>query len=175
MTRIEHPSRRPGSRNTKVDYAAIDIGVKSSFGFWKIDDVDNSFYTQPFLVKYSRQDIYLSVMVSFYIPNSEDEGPATSSVILKFELIYIPTLGNAWTDVQDSSDDTDLIPVHEFRIPHRALLGLHSYCPVHFDALHSALVDLTIHIVYLKAAVTKSSLKVHSRWNKVLAQSHMVL
>ncbi|KAL5670092.1 hypothetical protein ACJX0J_022313, partial [Zea mays] len=143
----------------KVDYAAIDIGVKSSFGFWKIDDVDNSFYTQPFLVKYSRQDIYLSVMVSFYIPNSEDEGPATSSVILKFELIYIPTLGNAWTDVQDSSDDTDLIPVHEFRIPHRALLGLHSYCPVHFDALHSALVDLTIHIVYLKAAVTKSSLK----------------
>ncbi|AQK58891.1 uncharacterized protein [Zea mays] len=159
MTRIEHPSRRPGSRNTKVDYAAIDIGVKSSFGFWKIDDVDNSFYTQPFLVKYSRQDIYLSVMVSFYIPNSEDEGPATSSVILKFELIYIPTLGNAWTDVQDSSDDTDLIPVHEFRIPHRALLGLHSYCPVHFDALHSALVDLTIHIVYLKAAVTKSSLK----------------
>ncbi|XP_066334974.1 uncharacterized protein [Miscanthus floridulus] len=96
-------------------------------------------------------------MVSFYIPNSEDEGPATSSVILKFELIYIPTLGNGWTEIQDSSDDTDLIPVHEFRIPHRALLGLHSYCPVHFDALHSALVDLTIHIVYLKAAVTKSS------------------
>ena len=56
-----------------MDYAAIDIGVKSSFGFWKIDDVGNSFYTQPFLVKYSRQDIYLSVMVSFYIPNSEDE------------------------------------------------------------------------------------------------------
>ncbi|PWZ25673.1 Protein FAM135B [Zea mays] len=152
-------NRAPISPARVTQYEAIDIGVKSSFGFWKIDDVDNSFYTQPFLVKYSRQDIYLSVMVSFYIPNSEDEGPATSSVILKFELIYIPTLGNAWTDVQDSSDDTDLIPVHEFRIPHRALLGLHSYCPVHFDALHSALVDLTIHIVYLKAAVTKSSLK----------------
>jgi len=64
------------------------------------------------------------------------------------------------TEVQDSSD-TELVPVHEFRIPHKALLGLHSYCPVHFDALHSALVDLTIHIVYLKASVTKSSLKVH--------------
>ncbi|CAD6255249.1 unnamed protein product [Miscanthus lutarioriparius] len=149
-------NRAPISPARVTQYEAIDIGVKSSFGFWKIDDVDNSFYTQPFLVKYSRQDIYLSVMVSFYIPNSEDEGPATSSVILKFELIYIPTLGNG-TEVQDSSDDTDLIPVHEFRIPHRALLGLHSYCPVHFDALHSALVDLTIHIVYLKAAVTKSS------------------
>lgn len=56
-----------------MDCAAVDIGAKSSFGFWKIDDVDNSFYTQPFHVKYSRQDIYLSVMVSFCIPNSEDE------------------------------------------------------------------------------------------------------
>ena len=128
--------------------------------------------------------VYFSLICTL----SPFQGPATSSVILKFELIYIPTLGNGWcvcycvklhvhpkfysphsstlmscfllhrrTEVQDSSDDTDLIPVHEFRIPHRALLGLHSYCPVHFDALHSALVDLTIHIVYLKAAVTKSS------------------
>jgi hypothetical protein len=56
-----------------VDCAAVDIGAKGSFGFWRIDDYDNSFCTQPFLVKYSRQDIYLSVMVSFYIPNSEDE------------------------------------------------------------------------------------------------------
>jgi len=24
------------------------------------------------------------------------QGPATSSVILKFDLIYIPTLGNGW-------------------------------------------------------------------------------
>lgn len=51
--------------------------------------------------------------------------------------------------------------VHEFRIPRRALLGLHSYCPVHFDAFHSVLVDLTLHLVYLKAGATKSSLKVH--------------
>ncbi|CAL4985765.1 unnamed protein product [Urochloa decumbens] len=150
--------RAPISPARVTQYEAVDIGAKSSFGFWKIDNVDNSFYTQPFLVKYSRQDIFLSVMVSFYIPNSEDEGPATSSVILKFELMYIPTLGNGWTEVQDSSD-TDLVPIHEFRIPHNALLGLHSYCPVHFDALHSVLVDLTIHIVYLKAGVTKSSLK----------------
>ncbi|XP_022684934.1 protein FAM135B [Setaria italica] len=148
--------RAPISPARVTQYEAVDIGAKGTFGFWKIDDVDNSFCTQPFLVKYSRQDIYLSVMVSFYIPNSEDEGPATSSVILKFELIYIPTLGNGWFK---DSGDTDLVPVHEFRIPHKALLGLHSYCPVHFDALHSALVDLTIHIVYLKAGVTKSSLK----------------
>ncbi|TVU26745.1 hypothetical protein EJB05_29305 [Eragrostis curvula] len=154
----EDEGRAPISPARVVQYEALDIGAKGSFGFWKIDDDDNSFYTQPFLVKYARQDIYLSVMVSFYIPNSEDEGPATSSVMLKFELLYIPALGNGWAQDQDSSDPY-LVPIHEFRLPHKALLGLHSYCPVHFDALHSALVDLTIHIVYLKAGVTKSSLK----------------
>ena len=56
-----------------MDCAATDHGAKRAFGFWKIDDVDNSFYTQPFRIKYARQDIYLSLMVSFYIPNSEDE------------------------------------------------------------------------------------------------------
>ncbi|RZS06044.1 hypothetical protein BHM03_00036657 [Ensete ventricosum] len=43
------------------------------------------------------------------------------------------------------------VAVHEFKIPPRALLGLHSYCPVHFDAFHAVLVDLSVHIVYLKA------------------------
>uniref|UniRef100_A0A453HMD6 Uncharacterized protein n=1 Tax=Aegilops tauschii subsp. strangulata TaxID=200361 RepID=A0A453HMD6_AEGTS len=138
-------------------YFSTDIGAKRACGFWKIDDVDNSFYTQPFRIKYARQDIYLSLMVSFYIPNSQDEGPATSSVMLKFELLFIPTLGNR-IETEDSNDQY-LIPVHEFRIPHRALLGLHTYCPVHFDTFHPVLVDLTIHIVYLKAGVTKSSLK----------------
>lgn len=56
-----------------MDCAATDIGAKRACGFWKIDDVDNSFYTQPFRIKYARQDIYLSLMVSFYIPNSQDE------------------------------------------------------------------------------------------------------
>lgn len=60
-----------------------------------------------------------------------------------------------------ASSVTSSAAVHEFRIPRRALLGLHTYCPVHFDAFHSVLVDLTLHIVYLKAGATKSSLKVH--------------
>jgi hypothetical protein len=63
-------------------------------------------------------------------------------------------------ETEDPSDKY-VAPVHEFRIPHRALLGLHTYCPVHFDAFHPVLVELSIHIVYLKAGVTKSSLKVH--------------
>lgn len=45
---------------------------------------------------------------------------------------------------------TSAAAVHEFRIPPKALLGLHSYCPVLFDAFHSALVDISIHISLLK-------------------------
>ncbi|KAL5206661.1 hypothetical protein ABZP36_034870 [Zizania latifolia] len=149
--------KKPASPARVVQYEAPDVGVDDALGIWKIDDADNSFYTQPFRIKYARQDIYLSVMVSFNILNSEEEGPAASSVILKFELIYAPTLENG-SDIHASSVASSA-SVHEFRVPRRALLGLHSYCPVHFDAFHSVLVDLTLHIVYLKAGATKSSLK----------------
>jgi hypothetical protein len=56
-----------------VDCAASDVGGDDALGIWKIDDIDNSFHTQPFRIKYARQDIYLSVMVSFNIFNSEEE------------------------------------------------------------------------------------------------------
>ena len=105
-----------------MDCAAPDVGADDALGIWRIDDADNSFYTQPFRIKYARQDIYLSVMVSFNILNTELEvwnlnmslfsflnkliaalseylffsfkGPAASAVILKYELIYAPTLEN---------------------------------------------------------------------------------
>ncbi|CAN6349060.1 unnamed protein product [Urochloa humidicola] len=154
----ESGNKTPASPARVVQYEASDVGADDALGIWKIDDVDNSFYTQPFRIKYARQDIYLSVMVSFSIINSEEEGPATSAVMLKFELIYAPTLDNG-SELQASSVASSAA-VHEFRIPRRALLGLHSYCPVHFDAFHSVLVDLTLHIVYLKAGATKPSLKV---------------
>uniref|UniRef100_A0A0D9XX67 DUF676 domain-containing protein n=1 Tax=Leersia perrieri TaxID=77586 RepID=A0A0D9XX67_9ORYZ len=154
----EGGAKTPASPARVVQYEAPDVGADDALGIWKIDDADNSFYTQPFRIKYARQDIYLSVMVSFNIFNSEEEGPAASSVILKFELIYAPTLENG-CDIQ-ASNGTSSAAVHEFRVPRRALLGSHSYCPVHFDAFHSVLVDLTLHIVYLKAGATKSSLKI---------------
>lgn len=50
--------------------------------------------------------------------------------------------------------------VHEFRIPPKALLGLHSYCPVHFDAFHAVLVDITVHITLLKGNFHTASVKV---------------
>ncbi|XP_044474605.1 uncharacterized protein LOC123202666 isoform X3 [Mangifera indica] len=52
--------------------------------------------------------------------------------------------------------------VHEFRIPPKALLGLHSYCPVHFDAFHAVLVDVSIHVSLRKAGSHSPALKVSS-------------
>ncbi|GJM87925.1 hypothetical protein PR202_ga03931 [Eleusine coracana subsp. coracana] len=151
-------NKTPASPARVVQYEATDVGADDVLGIWKIDDADNSFYTQPFRIKYARQDIFLSVMVSFNIFNSEEEGPAASSVMLKFELMYAPTLDSG-SELQSSSA-TSSAAVHEFRIPRRALLGLHTYSPVHFDVFHSVLVDLTLHIVYLKAGATKASLKI---------------
>ncbi|KAI4987702.1 hypothetical protein ZWY2020_028460, partial [Hordeum vulgare] len=145
-------------KDTSFTRKAPDVGADDALGIWRIDGADNSFYTQPFRIKYARQDIYLSVMVSFNILNGAEEGPAASAVILKYELIYAPTLENG-SDIQSSSA-TSSAALHEFRIPRKALLGLHSYCPVHFDAFHAVLVDLTLHIVYLKAGANKSSLKI---------------
>lgn len=167
----ESGSKTPASPARVVQYEAPDVGADDALGIWRIDDADDSFYTQPFRIKYARQDIYLSVMVSFNILNGEQEGPAASAVILKYELIYAPTLENG-SDIQSSSA-TSSAAVHEFRIPRKALLGLHSYCPVHFDAFHAVLVDLTLHIVYLKAGANKSSLKVHRYQIKVYAQHHI--
>ena len=59
-----------------------------------------------------------------------------------------------------ASLDTSPAAVHEFRIPPKALLGLHSYCPVHFDAFHAVLVDVSIHTSLLKVGSSMSPLKV---------------
>lgn len=51
----------------------------------------------------------------------------------------------------DTQASLNSVAVHEFRVPPKALLGLHSYCPVHFDAFHAVLVDISVHISLLKA------------------------
>ncbi|CAL8997658.1 unnamed protein product [Prunus brigantina] len=132
-----------------VQYEAPDLGSDDVYGVWRIDDTDNSFSTQPFRIKYARQDIFLSIMISFNLSLSRYEGLSSSAVILKFELLHAPILGNR-SDLQASLDASPAA-VHEFRIPPKALLGLHSYCPVHFDVFHAVLVDVTVHISLLKA------------------------
>ncbi|CAH8306129.1 unnamed protein product [Eruca vesicaria subsp. sativa] len=128
-----------------VQYEALESG---SNGVWRIDDKDNSFFTQPFQIKYARQDIRLCMMISFTLPLQKYDGSATSAAILKFELMYAPSMDNS------STKQLEALPaaVHEFRIPPKALTGLHSYCPVHFDTLHAVLVDVSVHISVLKSA-----------------------
>ncbi|KAL2318163.1 hypothetical protein Fmac_032039 [Flemingia macrophylla] len=144
-----------------VQYEAHDLGPSSIYGIWRIDDTDNSFSTQPFRIKYARQDIHLCMMISFNLSLSRFEVLPTTAVILKFELMYAPTFENG-ADLQ-SSLDAYPAAVHEFRIPPKALLGLHSYCPVHFDALHAVLVDVTVHVILLKAASHQHASKVPSK------------
>lgn len=45
--------------------AAPDLCPADIYGIWRINDVDNSFSTQPFRIKYTRQDVVLSIMVAF--------------------------------------------------------------------------------------------------------------
>ncbi|KAL5787558.1 hypothetical protein ACOSP7_004507 [Xanthoceras sorbifolium] len=140
-----------------IQYEAPELAAEDTYGVWRIDDTENSFSTQPFRIKYSRQDVYLSIMIAFNLSVSKYEGLSTSAVILKFELLYASMLGNG-SELQ-SSADTCPAAVHEFRIPPKALLGLHSYCPVHFDAFHTVLVDISVHISLLKASASVAPLK----------------
>lgn len=59
--------------NTFVWVAAPDLGSEDVYGVWRIDDTDHSFSTQPFRIKYARQDILLSMMVSFNLSLSKHE------------------------------------------------------------------------------------------------------
>ncbi|XP_028228305.1 protein FAM135B-like isoform X2 [Glycine soja] len=140
-----------------VQYEAPDLDPSSVYGVWRIDDTDNSFSTQSFRIKYARQDVHLYMMIVFNLSRSEFVDLATTAVILKFELIYAPATEDG-VNMQASLDDSSAA-IHEFRIPPKALIGLHSYCPVHFDALHAVLVDVSVHVTLLKAVSYSSALK----------------
>ncbi|XP_021910011.1 protein FAM135B-like isoform X3 [Carica papaya] len=135
-----------------VQYEVPEMGSEDPYGIWRIDDADNSFSTRPFRIKYARQDVYLSIMVAFSLPVCNHEGPSTSAVILKFELMYSPMLahGSEFLDSQDMCSAA----VHEYRIPSKALLGLHSYCPICFDSFHAVLVDVSVHISLLTSSTS---------------------
>ncbi|CAA0826641.1 Putative serine esterase family protein [Striga hermonthica] len=149
-----------GTPSRVVQYEAPDLGSDDIYGVWRIDDSDHSFSTQPFRIRYARQDVLLAMMVSFNLSPNKIESPPTSSVTLRFELLYSPVLENRLN--LQTCLDTSPAAVHEFRIPPKALMGLHAYCPVHFDAFHSVLVDTTVHVSLLKSEVYNSSLKVPS-------------
>ncbi|KAI4296291.1 hypothetical protein L6164_036259 [Bauhinia variegata] len=143
-----------------VQYEVPEAGFDSVCKVWKIDDTDNSFSTPPFRIKFARQDVFLSVMISFYLSFGGYEGQSSSAVILKFELMYTHK-SEVGSDLHATLDACPAA-VHEYRIPPKALLGLHTYCPVHFDAFHAALLDTSVHISLLKAGYRTPRLKVPS-------------
>ena len=57
--------------------------------------------------------------------------------------------------------------VQEFQIPPKAFLGLHSYCPIHFDSFHAVLVDISLHIPLLRAGIHAPSSKIPSNFHAV--------
>ncbi|KAK7412094.1 hypothetical protein VNO78_03541 [Psophocarpus tetragonolobus] len=149
----------PGIPARVVQYEAPEVGADNLCTVWMIDDKDNSFSTPSFRIRYARQDVFLSIMISFYLSYGGYEGKS-SAVILKFELFHTPT-PEMGPELQ-SSLNACAASVHEYRIPPKALLGLHSYCPVHFDAFHSVLVDTSVHISLLKPGYHTPQLKVPS-------------
>ncbi|XP_027345055.1 protein FAM135B-like isoform X6 [Abrus precatorius] len=149
----------PGIPARVVQYEAPEVGSDNLCRVWMIDDTDNSFSTPPFQIRYARQDVFLSIMISFYLSFGEYEGQS-SAVILKFELMHAP-ITETGSELQGSLD-AYATSAHEYKIPPKALLGLHSYCPVHFDAFHAVLVDTSVHISLLKASYHTSPQKVSS-------------
>ncbi|KAK7352933.1 hypothetical protein VNO80_18364 [Phaseolus coccineus] len=137
-----------------------DLDPSNIYGVWRIDDTDNSFSTQSFRIKYARQDVHLYLMTVFNLPRSKLVDLATAAVILKFELIYAPMTEHG-VDLELPLD-ASCASIHEFRIPPKALVGLHSYCPVHFDTLHAVLVDVSVHASILKVASHSSASKLPS-------------
>ncbi|KAH9303038.1 hypothetical protein KI387_014621, partial [Taxus chinensis] len=155
----------PGIPTRVVQYDVPDSHSDESAGAWQINNDDQSFCTCPFSIKYSRQDVYLSVMVSFTLNLTVPKTLLASAVILKFELLYASIHETSLTAENPLNFST--ASVHEVRVPPKALLGLHSYCPLHFDTLHMALVDLSIHTVLYntisKISASNESLPEHSQ------------
>ncbi|MBA0642064.1 hypothetical protein Goklo_026524, partial [Gossypium klotzschianum] len=166
-----------GAPSRVMQYEAPNVGSDDVYGVWRIDDTDNSFATRPFRIKYAKQDCFLQLILVFMedicrifptmigLAIAEPlKGPLSSAVILKFELLYSPVLekGAAFSSEFQPSSDGCPAAVHEFRIPPKALLGLHSYCPVYFDSFHAVLVDVSVHVCLLKVGSRKGAKKVPS-------------
>ncbi|WKA12918.1 hypothetical protein VitviT2T_030261 [Vitis vinifera] len=77
--------------------------------------------------------------------------------------MYAPMLENG-SELQASLDACSA-SVQEFQIPPKAFLGLHSYCPIHFDSFHAVLVGISLHIPLLRAAIHAPSSKVPNNFH----------
>ncbi|KAE8684551.1 Serine esterase family protein, putative isoform 2 [Hibiscus syriacus] len=123
--------------------------------FYNLDLFQQGWYQLKVTVRWTMKNLLLPPHLQ---ESCNMEWPSSSAVILKFELLYAPLMENG-SEFQASPDSCPAA-VHEFQIPSKALLGLHSYCPVYFDASHAALVDVSIHITLLEAGSIQDSMNV---------------
>lgn len=113
--------------------------------FWQIDDIDNSYRTRVFRVRYARQDNALTEMASFRLKAKDH---ALDAAVVRFELLYAGADQQLMVQTQPP-EELHVVSSQSFRILASAWHGLHSYCAVTFDSLHMARLDATIHTIIL--------------------------
>eukprot|EP00249_Psilotum_nudum_P021203 c28018_g1_i1 orf=264-2459(-) len=153
----------PGFPSRVVQYE--DVGPDDSTAIWQINDADKSFCSRPFRIKYARQDIFLAVMISFNLFLRSVEKLLINAVLIRFELLYAPI---AVLSTNMNAVKFLFCAENELRVPPKTLLGIHAYCPLHFDTWHMVLVDVTVHSVLLKVNFSTSMVETKaSDWDAV--------
>eukprot|EP00850_Spirogloea_muscicola_P009405 SM000052S17797 [mRNA] locus=s52:658933:663946:- [translate_table: standard] len=111
--------------------------------FWRINDEDQSFHSRAFRVRYARQDVHLQELVSFHLSLADIPKPASDAAIIRFELLFAPV--DRMLPKDRAPEELSSVASHSFRIIREAWQGLHSHCPVHFDAWHMVQLDCYVH------------------------------
>ena len=70
----------------------LPVAAPELSGGWGIDDIDNSFSTQPFLIRDARQDVFLSVLISFNLALGKNE----AMISLFFFFFFVVWGGRRW-------------------------------------------------------------------------------
>eukprot|EP00850_Spirogloea_muscicola_P000316 SM000001S04718 [mRNA] locus=s1:1835532:1841174:- [translate_table: standard] len=69
--------------------------------------------------------------------------PASDAAIIHFELLFAPV--DRMLPKDRAPEELSSVASHSFRIIREAWQGLHSHCPVHFDAWHMVQLDCYVH------------------------------
>lgn len=75
--------------------AVSDLGSNDVYGVWRINDEDHSFTTQPFKIRFAKQDVFLSTMVAFSLPVTNYEVVVFSYLFhFRFSILWQQTVQN---------------------------------------------------------------------------------
>eukprot|EP00850_Spirogloea_muscicola_P008276 SM000044S15923 [mRNA] locus=s44:45125:50474:- [translate_table: standard] len=77
------------------------------------------------------------------IARNARQKPASDAAIIRFELLFAPV--DRMLPKDRAPEELSSVASHSFRIIREAWQGLHSHCPVHFDAWHMVQLDCYVH------------------------------